>query len=249
MNKSIEKTFNTVGPCQEDKHYLLEPLSILPVKFLDRFLGAEGDWEKELAYDTLQFVSDQAMVKLQQGFCQAANPIYGSLIVWCFTLYHRVRIPKELLEYCWVDGEKLTLTALLRQFQHYWKNEPGSYRRKLNFDSMFGPMVLCTFLHCILTKKMQNIKTVFGFSRLCLDVTAIFQEQSYPVVMKEKSKNMQWSEIANEGFAQLRPKMDSCRVKEGWLVIFDKTQDADLKKPQSWETRRFEGVTVQVVRC
>jgi hypothetical protein len=197
--------------------------------------------------DDYSYVKDMGLIRDDCGRIEPANPIYGEIIVR--TLSRRTQaaiesggnaypIPRYLK-----DGA-LDMDALLGDFQVFWRENEGIWRRKYDYQEAAPHLILQAFLQRVVNGGGSIIREMAagtGRTDLCI----VYRERKYPIELKIRRDGG----TMQKGVKQTAGYMERLGCDEGWLVIFDQAGGAP------WEDRLFVkredvgGKTVTVFGC
>jgi hypothetical protein len=203
---------------------------------------------KEASDDDRRYVLDLGLVKDNgSGNLAAANPIYQEIILRFLTSRHErlfMNMPSLTTSNRWVDGDKLDMTALIKAFQEYWRENSGVLDDPNGYDEAVALLVLNAFLQRLLNGGVELLRREYALGRRRLDILARFKGVAYPVEVK-----IIHHQGLEDSLEQIRDYMGMCCAKEGWLVIFDHESKKPWEEKISWETRQIKGATVHLVGC
>jgi hypothetical protein len=218
-------------------------------RVMDSVITGAPFFDNQISDEDIRYVLDLGLLKSENEVFLPSNPIYGEIIIR--TLTHRLerQVPKEL-EGRWTDGHKLDMTGLLTAFQKYWRENSEMLGAPDRLTESTPHLICFTFIQRVLNSDVEEINREYALGRKRVDLYALYKGVSYPVELKTKSPNVNFSEKDLEkSLKQLHTYMDKCGSKEGWLVIFDLDWDKSWDKKITWETTQFEGYTIHIVGC
>ncbi|MDR1533925.1 MAG: ATP-binding protein, partial [Planctomycetota bacterium] len=191
-----------------------------------------------------KFCLDLGLVKIgDAGALQPANPIYSEVILRTLTFDDQDDLSSDLINR-WMDGKTLDLTALLKAFQQFWRENADVYLKNGEYPEAVPHLILQAYLQRVVNGGAL-IAREMAVGRGRVDLCVQYAGKAYPVELKLAGR-----EPLEKSLKQTTDYMDTFGVKEGWLVIFDRGQ----KKP--WDEKLFredktlpDGKLVHVVGC
>ncbi|MDR1394940.1 MAG: PD-(D/E)XK nuclease domain-containing protein [Deltaproteobacteria bacterium] len=194
-------------------------------------------------HDDLQYCLDLGLVKQDPGL-RPSNPIYASVISRYLNSGLQNSLPPGLIGQ-WMDGHRLDLTALLKEFQKFWAERADRYLSGCRYLEAAPHSLLTAFLQRVVNGGaivIEEYADALGYA----DIVVKYARKSYVIELKIKD-NQDSLEASKR---QLAAYMDPLLVKEGWLVIFDRMSNKSWSKKISWETVTMEtGQIIHVVNC
>jgi hypothetical protein len=175
-----------------------------------------------------------------------ANPTYGEVIIRTLTQRLEQKIPQELVN-MWVDGKKLDMTALLKNYQEFWRENSEMIGPPFKYKESTPHLVIFAFLQRVLNGGVDSIIREYAIGRCRLDIAIKYKKVSYPVELKVKRKGSFSDKMLKQSLEQTLSYMDKLGAKEGWLVIFDKDSEKPWEEKITWETREYKGKTIHIV--
>jgi hypothetical protein len=155
----------------------------------------------------------------------------------------QVALPESLAGR-WMDGKRLDMTALLKAFQQFWRENADSYHKKSEYIEAAPHLVLQAFLQRVVNGGAY-ITREMAVGRGRVDVCVQYAGKSYPLELKLAGRGAR-----QRGLEQTAEYMDAFGAKEGWLVIFDRGPKKPWSKKITWSTEKLAGgKTIHVVGC
>jgi hypothetical protein len=84
----------------------------------------------------------------------------------------------------------------------------------------------------------------FAQGRGAVDICILFKDHEYLLECKLLGQKPR-----EDSLKQLKKYLDTSGEKEGWLVIFDRSQKKSWEEKITWETLQYEGATIHIVGC
>ena len=197
-----------------------------------------------LLHDDTRFCLDLGLVTADKsGLLRPANPIYRDVMTRTLNYDTQALLP-ESLERRWMDGKRLDMTGLLREFQRFWRENAESWIERYEYREAAPHLILQAFLQRAVNGGAE-IEREFALGRGRVDLCVRYSGNSYPVELK-----LAGARSRERGLEQLSQYMDSCGAPEGWLVVFDRGPKKPWAKKISWSARKVSGGrTIHVVGC
>ena len=125
------------------------------------------------------------------------------------------------------------MTALLKAFQQFWRENSHIWREKFQYKEAAPHLVLKTFL--------QRVVNGGGRMDLCVAIAG----RRFPLELKLHSL----TDTRIKGIVQLTGYMNTLGLDTGWLIIFKQDASLDWDQKISLEEMQYEGKTIHVVGC
>jgi hypothetical protein len=203
-----------------------------------------GDYETDLLADDTKFCLDLGLLKKDPklGLCPS-NPIYRDVMVRTLNYSTQFSVPSGLVKR-WMDGQNLDMSALLKEFQQFWRENAGMWIERYEYKEAAPQLILQAFLQRVTNGGAQIVRE-FALGTGRVDVCVHYAGRAYPLEVKLAS-----SKAVREGLEQLDGYMNACGASEGWLVIFDRDQGRSWDEKISWATEKLpDGKTAHIVGC
>jgi hypothetical protein len=101
--------------------YLLERLNEPRVGWImESVILGRARFSKKVTDDDKKYVIDLGILTNDYGTVRPANPIYNEVILRTLSQPYQEELPKELKNK-WMDGVTLNMSALLKNFQVFWR--------------------------------------------------------------------------------------------------------------------------------
>ncbi|MDR2301945.1 MAG: AAA-like domain-containing protein [Deltaproteobacteria bacterium] len=216
-------------------------------RIFDVIQSSRDRYPKEVSDDDKRYVLDLGLIKTVDGIYQPANPIYEEVISRAASHKHQDNLPADLT-FKWLDGHKLYMTSLLKDFQRYWRINADMIDDPHNFNESIPHILIFAYMQKVVNGG-ATISREYAFGRMRVDVNVTYKGVSYPVEIKIRGLDKFVESRTRDSLKQLRSYMDKCGAKEGWLVVFDRGKERSWDEKITWETTQFEGVTIHIVGC
>jgi hypothetical protein len=203
-----------------------------------------GDYETDLLADDTKFCLDLGLLKNDPklGLCPA-NPIYRDVMVRTLNYSTQFSLPPSLIKR-WMDGKNLDMSALLKEFQQFWRENAEMWTDRYEYKEAAPHLILQAFLQRVLNGGAEIIRE-FALGRGRVDICVRYAGKAYPLELKLAS-----SRARAEGLEQLDRYMTACGASEGWLVIFDRDQGKTWDAKLTWATEKLpDGRTAHIAGC
>jgi hypothetical protein len=224
----MELFFNTTGPCDPDRHYMLPPFERIVQSILI------GDIDPTLTEgDDFRLVLDLGLVDRINGTPAIANPIYNEVIPQVLAQGMQDAIPSP--EFRWKkDDDTLDLDALMREFQKFWRRHSDLWESRADYPEAFPHLLLMAFLHRV-TNGGGRIEREYAAGRGRVDIAVQFAGNWSVIEIKLVHPGDGPLITREEGLVQItryRDRIDP--AAPAYLVVFDRTKSGRKK---SWEKR------------
>jgi hypothetical protein len=212
-------------------------------KVMEPVLAGLGN-EIPLLDDDTKFCLDLGLLKNDPklGLCPS-NPIYRDVIVRTLNYDTQYALPRSLAQR-WMDGQKLDMSALLKEFQRFWRENAAMWTERYEYKEAAPHLILQAFLQRVTNGGAQIVRE-FALGTGRVDVCVHYAGKAYPLELKLAS-----SKAVREGLEQLDGYMDACGASEGWLVVFDRAPGKSWDEKISWATEKLpDGKTAHIAGC
>jgi hypothetical protein len=207
-----------------------------------------SQWPQNVLRDDKQYVLDLGLLKVEQGVYKPANPIYQEVIIRDLTYDIQDNLPYSLTNR-WMDGHKLDMTSLLKEFQTFWQENSEIINSPYDYFETTPHLVCFAFLQRVLNGGVETLRREYALGMRRLDLMIKYKGQAYPVELKIRALEKFVELKRQENLKQLRAYMDKCGAKEGWLVVFDRDTFKSWDEKLTWEITQYEGATIHEVGC
>jgi hypothetical protein len=193
--------------------------------------------------DDIQLCKDLGLVKANAaGTLVPANPIYADVIARFLNGRFQLGMPEDYAGR-WMDGRRLDMNGLLKEFQKYWSLNADALTDKGAYKEAKPHLYLQAFLQRV-ANGGAHIGREFALGRKRADLLIEYAGLSYPIEVKLADRNKK------DALEQIAGYMDRCGAKEGWLVVFDRDPRKPWKEKLYWETEKLPvGGVVHRVGC
>ncbi|MDR2669115.1 MAG: ATP-binding protein [Desulfovibrio sp.] len=203
-----------------------------------------GYYEVDPLADDTQFCLDIGLLKFDKHCgLRPSNPMYRDIMVRVLNFGTQFSLPSNL-EHRWMDGKTLDMTALLKEFQRFWRENSEFWIERYDYKEAAPHLILQAFLQRV-TNGGAQIEREYALGLGRVDVCVKYAGNAYPVEIK-----LARAGAREQGAAQLQRYMARCGARDGWLVIFDRDPVKAWVDDLSWETDALpDGGTLHIVRC
>jgi hypothetical protein len=176
------------------------------------------------------------------GLCPS-NPIYRDVMVRTLNYSTQFSLPSSLA-HRWMDGQNLDMSALLKEFQRFWRENAEMWTERYEYKEAAPHLILQAFLQRVTNWGAQIVRE-FALGTGRVDVCVHYAGKAYPLEVKLAS-----SKAVREGLEQLDRYIDACGASVGWLVIFDRDKNKSWDEKISWATEKLpDGKTAHIAGC
>jgi hypothetical protein len=203
-----------------------------------------GKAEVDPLADDTKFCLDLGLVaRTASGALRPANPMYRDVMVRTLNYKTQVDLP-ESLQHRWMDGKNLDMSALLKEFQQFWRENAAMWTERYEYKEAAPHLILQAFLQRVTNGGAQIVRE-FALGTGRVDVCVHYAGKAYPLEVKLASPKARL-----QGLEQLERYMDACGAAEGWLVIFDRDQDKTWDAKINWATEKLpDDKTAHIAGC
>jgi hypothetical protein len=203
-----------------------------------------GKAEVDPLADDTKFCLDLGLaVRTPAGALRPANPIYRDVMVRTLNYKTQVDLPESLM-HRWMDGRNLDMSALLKEFQQFWRENAEIWTERYDYKEAAPHLILQAFLQRV-TNGGAQITREFALGTGRVDVCVRYAGKAYPLELKFAS-----SKARIQGLEQLEKYMAACGASEGWLVIFDRDRSKGRDEKIAWAAETLPGGgTAHIVGC
>jgi type II secretory pathway predicted ATPase ExeA len=212
-------------------------------KVMEPVLAGLGNEVPLLADDT-KFCLDLGLLTNDPrlGLCPS-NPIYRDVIVRTLNYDTQYALPRSLV-HRWMDGKNLDMSALLKEFQQFWRENSEMWIERYDYKEAAPHLILQAFLQRV-TNGGALIIREFALGTGRVDVCVRYADKAYPLELKLASPKARI-----RGLVQLEKYMAGCGASDGWLVIFDRDRSKSWDEKITWATEKLpDGGTAYIVGC
>jgi len=188
---------------------------------------------KKIPEDDIDYVVDLGLIKKKPRF-MIANRIYQEIVPRQLTYSTQLTINQEAAWYTDSDG-RLDMTKLLTTFQDFFRKHFDSWVDGFDYAEAGPQLLLQAFLQRVINGG-GRVDREYGLGRQRTDllVTWPYKNGKQEVVLELKIRYGSLETTIQEGLQQIYGYMDKCGTKEGYLLIFDRSEN----KP--WEEKIFQ---------
>jgi hypothetical protein len=205
-------------------------------------------FSKEVTDDDKQYVIDLGILTNDDDVIKPANPIYNEVILRTLSQRYQDEFPKEF-ENKWMDGLTLNMTALLKNFQEFWRENADMIDNPYDYNESVPHFVLFGFLQRVLNGGAEKLSREYALGRMRLDINVRYKDRSYPLELKIKPQKNYENLKRKDFIKQILSYMKICGADEGWLVIFDRNPETPWDDKIFWNKEEHEGKTIHIVGC
>ena len=188
---------------------------------------SENQLDNDIAY-----VLDMGLLKNEaKGKLVPANRMYAEVFLRTLSHDYQLSISDTSISPAWARADGLEMSALLKGFQQFWRENAESLTARVNdYAEALPHLVLMGFLQRVVNGGGRIVREyALGSGRL--DLLVEFRGGRYPIELKVKGNST--VAAARE---QLFGYLDRLGCTEGWLVTFDRSPNIPWEKKLTWET-------------
>jgi hypothetical protein len=177
----------------------------------------------DIPNEDIQFVQDLGLCRMDpQGGLVIANPIYREVLPRVLTVTPMAGLPTIQPTWLTVDGE-MDIDRLLHAFMDFWLQHGEALLKSASYPEVAPHLVLMAFLHRVVNGGgTLNREYAIGRDRidLCLRYGSVILGIELKVWRTGKADPF------TKGLDQLTGYLNRLKQSSGWLVIFDRRQNA-----------------------
>jgi hypothetical protein len=191
--------------------------------------------------DDIAYIRDLGIVS-QSSPLEFANPIYAEIVPRIMASPMQESIPKEIQTPRFVNKDgTLNMEKVLKEFQVFYRRNSGSWLGRYEYKESAHHLLLMSFLQRIVNRGGEIIREMaVGNGRI--DLFVKFGNQEFALELKVKWDNR----TIEDGKKQLAQYLDTLGLKEGYLVIFDPS-DNDWEEKIYYKEMTYKGKKVIIV--
>ena len=173
--------------------------------------------------DDIQFLIDLGLCKMDiQGGLTIANPIYREVLPRVLTVTPMASLPQIAPSWLTAEG-KLDTEALLRTFLDFWLQHGEPLLKSASYPEIAPHLVLMAFLHRVINGG-GTLEREYAIGRDRMDLCLRYGEVTLGIELKVW-RNRKVDPLT-KGLSQLDGYLARLGQDKGWLVIFDKRDNA-----------------------
>ncbi|MEG4282295.1 ATP-binding protein [Microcoleus sp. A006_D1] len=173
--------------------------------------------------DDIQFLIDLGLCKMDtQGGLTIANPIYREVLPRVLTVTPMASLPQIAPSWLTAEG-KLDTEALLRTFLDFWLQHGEPLLKSASYPEIAPHLVLMAFLHRVINGG-GTLEREYAIGRDRMDLCLRYGEVTLGIELKVWRNRK--SDPLNKGLEQLDGYLARLGQDKGWLVIFDRRDNA-----------------------
>jgi type II secretory pathway predicted ATPase ExeA len=173
--------------------------------------------------DDIQFLIDLGLCKMDpQGGLTIANPIYREVLPRVLTVTPMASLPQISPSWLTPEGE-LDTQALLTAFLAFWLQHGEPLLKSASYPEIAPHLVLMAFLHRVINGG-GTLEREYAIGRDRMDLCLRYGEVTLGIELKVW-RTRKVDPIA-KGLSQLDEYLARLKQHSGWLVIFDRRDNA-----------------------
>ncbi|MDQ2098582.1 MAG: ATP-binding protein [Tychonema bourrellyi B0820] len=198
--------------------------------------------------DDIQFLIDLGLCKMDsQGGLAIANPIYREVLPRVLTVTPMASLPQIAPSWLTAQG-KLDTQALLKTFMAFWLQHGEPLLKSASYPEIAPHLVLMAFLHRVINGG-GTLEREYAIGRDRMDLCLRYGEVTLGIELKVwRTKK---ADPLSKGLEQLDGYLARLGQYSGWLVIFDRRENAlELEERLKTEIHNTPmGRSVTVIRA
>jgi len=224
---------------------LLERLKEERVRRIVEPIMLGRDIEIDRISDDCRYVLDLGLISDNRGELAPANPIYGDVMVRTLNYNSQYALPVEL-ENRWMDGKTIDMNSLLDAFQQFWRENSEVWVERYQYKEAAPHLILMAYLQRVFNGGAHIIRD-FGSGKGRIDLCVQYEGRNYPIELKIRYGE----KTIPDGIRQLSRYMDTLGADEGWLIVFDRRDDAVWKEKifRRSESSSDTGAIIHILGC
>ncbi len=222
---------------------LLERLKEERVKKVVQPILLGKEIEVSVSDDDTQYCIDLGIIRKEKGQLLPSNPIYREVIIRTLS-YDSQFYLEDKVSNPWIKSGNIDMNGLLKGFQQFWRENSDVWVEKYQYKEAAPHLILQAFLQRVINGG-GHIDREYATGKRRMDLCVHFGNKKYPIEIK-----LWYSEKTRpEGIAQLSDYMDTLGEKEGWLVIFDRSEEKTWDEKIYWQEELSEKRVIRIVGC
>jgi type II secretory pathway predicted ATPase ExeA len=181
--------------------------------------------------DDVAYVAGLGLIRKSGGAWQIANPIYREVIPRALNASIQESLHQNTAWYLRDDG-LLDVPRLMAAWQTFWREDGHLAAEGFTYRESGPHLMLMAFLQRIVNGG-GRIDREYALGKGALDLLVTWKTQRIAIELKMQQR----ANSEAKGLTQLAAYLESLALDEGWLVLFDKSTNAD------WDTRIFTRTT------
>lgn len=198
--------------------------------------------------DDIQFVIDLGLCKMKaEGGLTIANPIYREVLPRILTVTPSASLPHIAPSWLTPDG-KLDTATLLQAFLDFWLQHGEPLLKSASYPEISPHLVLMAFLHRV-ANGGGTLEREYAIGRDRMDLCLRYGQVTLGIELKVWRTRQ--ADPLTKGLEQLDGYLARIGPAEGWLVIFDRRDQApELSDRLMTEMRQtVTGRMITVIRA
>jgi AAA-like domain len=173
--------------------------------------------------DDIQFLIDLGLCTMDpQGGLTIANPIYREVLPRVLTVTPMASLPQIAPSWLTYEG-KLDTQALLKAFLEFWLQHGEPLLKSASYPEIAPHLVLMAFLHRVINGG-GTLEREYAIGRDRMDLCLRYGEVTLGIELKVwRTRKV---DPLSQGLEQLDGYLARLGQNEGWLVIFDRRDNA-----------------------
>jgi hypothetical protein len=198
--------------------------------------------------DDIQFLIDLGLCKMDAlGGLTIANPIYREVLPRVLTVTPMASLPQISPSWLTTEG-KLDTEALLKAFLDFWLQHGEPLLKSASYPEIAPHLVLMAFLHRVINGG-GTLEREYAIGRDRMDLCLRYGEVTLGIELKVwRTRKV---DPITQGLEQLDEYLARLKQDSGWLVIFDRRDNAPkLEERLKTEIQTtYSGRKITVIRA
>jgi hypothetical protein len=198
--------------------------------------------------DDIQFVLDLGLCKMDvQGGLTIANPIYREVLPRVLTVTPMASLPQIAPSWLNETGG-LNIDALLRSFLDFWLQHGEPLLKSTSYPEIAPHLVLMAFLHRVINGG-GSLEREYAIGRDRMDLCLRYGDVTLGIELKVWRTHK--TDPLIKGLEQLDRYLARLNQSSGWLVIFDRRDNAEelCDRLTTEQIQTDTGRTITVIRA
>jgi hypothetical protein len=211
-------------------------------RILDPML-AGSQTSADVLDDDLTYVMGLGLIRLREGAFEIANPVYREVIPRALTFVRQGQIPVQRAAYVRPDGS-LDMARIMASFQDFWSEDGHLAAEGFGYRESGPHLMLMAFLQRIVNGG-GRIEREYGLGRGAIDLMISWKEERHAIEIKIR----RGTRTEQRALEQMGRYLDSARLSEGWLVLFDLRKELPWSEKLTFRDMEHAGKRIHLVGC
>ncbi|MDA3790576.1 MAG: ATP-binding protein [Desulfobacula sp.] len=204
---------------------------------------------EELPVDDIDYCIDLGLIKKEDQALVISNPIYREIIPRQISTISQYNFAARFKTEWYVkkDGS-LDVNKLLKGFQEFFREHSEHWIERFSYKEAGPQLLLQAFLQRIVNAG-GRIEREYGLGRMRTDLLVIWDRGNgdiQKIVIELKILYKSLEKTIELGLEQTARYMERCGSKEGYLVIFNRSENVSWDEKVFSEKRKYKGRDIVV---